>query len=128
MLSVLVVDESSETRRLVVRSLQLSGMPAHEVREAGNVSDALQLIRERCVDIVLCELHVPVMDGLELVRQMSGDATTAGVPVVILSSERRLGLLAELEQLGVRALVRKPFQPQVLGQLVREVLRLGQAS
>jgi CheY-like chemotaxis protein len=80
------------------------------------------------VDIVLCDLHMPVMDGLELVRQMSGDATTADVPVVILSSERGLGLLAELEQLGVRAFVRKPFQPQVLGQLVREVLRLAQAS
>ena len=96
MLSVLVVDDSSVMRRMVMRSLQLSGVPAHEVREAGDGNEALRLIREQYVDIVLCDLHMPVMDGLELVRHMGADLATADVPVVIVSSERSPGLLAEL--------------------------------
>jgi len=128
MLSVLVVDDSSVMRRMVTRSLQLSGVPPHEVREAGDGTEALRLIREQYVDIVLCDLHMPIMDGLELVKQMSSDVSTADVPVVIVSSERSPGLLAELEELGVRGFLRKPFQPEALGQLVREVLRLPGAA
>jgi len=128
MLSVLVVDDSSVMRRMVARSLALSGVPPHEVREAGDGDEALRLIREQYVDIVLCDLHMPVMDGLELVKRMSSDTATADVPVVIVSSERSAGLIAELEELGVRGFLRKPFQPEALGQLVREVLRLPGAA
>jgi two-component system chemotaxis response regulator CheY len=128
MLSVLVVDDSSVMRRMVARSLVLSGVPAHEVHEAGDGREALRLIREQYVDLVLCDLHMPVMDGLELMKQLGTDAATADVPVVIVSSERSPGLLAELEELGVRGFLRKPFQPEALGQLVREVLRLPEPS
>jgi two-component system chemotaxis response regulator CheY len=128
MLSVLVVDDSSVMRRMVARSLAVSGVPAHELFEAGDGHEALRLIRERYVDIVLCDLHMPVMDGLELVKQMGSDAATADVPVVIVSSERSPGLLAELEELGVRGFLRKPFQPEALGHLVRQVLRLSEPS
>jgi two-component system chemotaxis response regulator CheY len=123
-LSVLIADDSLVMRRMVARSLELSGVPPHELREACNGAEALGILRDTYIDIVLCDLHMPVMDGLELVKTLSADPATADVPVVIVSSERSAGLIAELEELGVRGYLRKPFQPEALGNLVREVLRL----
>jgi len=128
MLSVLTADDSLVMRRMVARSLELSGVPPHELREACNGAEALGILREAYVDIVLCDLHMPVMDGLELVRTLGSDPATADVPVVIVSSERSPGLIAELEDLGVRGYLRKPFQPEALGNLVREVLRLTESA
>ena len=128
MLSVLIADDSLVMRRMVARSLELSGVPPHELREACNGAEALGILREAYVDIVLCDLHMPVMDGLELVKTLGSDPATADVPVVIVSSERSPGLIAELEDLGVRGYLRKPFQPEALGNLVREVLRLTESA
>ncbi|HEX2734169.1 MAG TPA: response regulator [Polyangiaceae bacterium] len=128
MLSVLIVDDSFVMRRMVARSLLVSGVPAHETREAANGVEALSVVREVLIDIVLCDLHMPGMDGVEFVRRLGSDAHTADIPVVIVSSERSEGLLAELEDLGVRGFLRKPFQPAVLGELVRDVLGLKGAA
>ena len=129
MLSVLIADDSLVMRRMVARSLELSGvLPPHELREASNGAEALDILRDAYVDIVLCDLHMPVMDGLELVKTLSADPAMADVPVVIVSSERSAGLIAELEELGVRGYLRKPFQPEALGNLVREVLRLTETT
>ena len=128
MLSVLIADDSLVMRRMVARSLVLSGVPPHELCEASNGEEALGILRETYVDIVLCDLHMPVMDGLELVKRLGSDPATADVPVVIVSSERSAGLIAELEELGVRGYLRKPFQPEALGNLVREVLRLTETA
>ncbi|HEV8550169.1 MAG TPA: response regulator [Polyangiaceae bacterium] len=128
MLSVLIADDSFVMRRMVARSLELSGVLAHELREASNGAEALGILRDHYIDIVLCDLHMPVMDGLELVKRLGADPATADVPVVIVSSERSAGLIAELEELGVRGFLRKPFQPEALGNLVREVLRLTETA
>jgi len=127
-LSVLIADDSLVMRRMVARSLELAGVPPHELREASNGEEALGILRETYVDIVLCDLHMPVMDGLELMKRLGADPATADVPVVIVSSERSAGLIAELEELGVRGYLRKPFQPEALGNLVREVLRLTESA
>jgi two-component system chemotaxis response regulator CheY len=127
-LSVLIVDDSFVMRRMVARSLLVSGVPPHELREAANGIEALNVVREVLVDIVLCDLHMPGMDGVEFVRRLGDDAQTADIPVVIVSSERSEGLLAELEDLGVRGFLRKPFQPEALGELVRDVLGLKGAA
>jgi two-component system chemotaxis response regulator CheY len=128
MLRMLVVDDSAVMRRVVVRSLQLSGLPLHEVEEARDGQEALELVRKSWIDIVLCDVHMPIMNGAELVRRMRADPLTRDLPVVIVSSDRSEGRVAELQQLGVRAYVRKPFQPEALGRIVREALGLGGAS
>jgi len=128
MLTVLIVDDSTVMRRMVARSLELSGVPPYELCEAADGLEALRIIRELWVDIVLCDLHMPGMDGLELVRHLANDPLTGDVPVVIVSSERSPGLIAELEELGVRGFLRKPFQPEAFGNLVRGVLRLTGAA
>ena len=128
MLRVLVVDDSAVMRRMVVRSLQLSGLSLGAVFEAPDGEEALRIVREAWIDIVLCDVHMPKMNGAELVRQMSADQLLSDLPVVVISSDRTEGRERDLRQLGIRGYVHKPFQPEAIGQVVRDVLGLGGAS
>lgn len=124
MLKVLVVDDSKVMRRMVVRSLELSGLEISEVQEAESGTDALDVLHRMWIDVVLCDVHMPKMSGVELVRRMSEDRLTAGVPVVMVSSDRNQAQIDELHSLGVRGYVIKPFQPEALARTVQQVLGL----
>ncbi len=124
MLKVLVVDDSKIMRRMVVRSLQLSGLSVSEVHEADSGTEALEVLHRAWIDVVLCDVHMPKMTGVELVRKMAEDRLTADVPVVMVSSDRNQAQIEELERLGVRGYIIKPFQPEVLARTVERVLGL----
>jgi two-component system, chemotaxis family, chemotaxis protein CheY len=66
----LIVDDSSVMRKIVERVLRQAGIPLGQVMEAANGSQALDIIRQQTVDLVLADVNMPVMDGLELVRQL----------------------------------------------------------
>jgi two-component system chemotaxis response regulator CheY len=124
MLKVLVVDDSKVMRKMVVRSLELSGLDVSEVHEAESGADALALVQRMWIDIVLCDVHMPKMSGVELVRRMSEDRLTADVPIVMVSSDRNQAQMEELGRLGVRGYVIKPFQPEALARTVQQALGL----
>jgi CheY-like chemotaxis protein len=125
---VLVVDDSSAKRRTLVRALGVSRLPPHEVLEAPSDRDALLVLGERHVDLVLCALDSRKLDARALVTQMRADPVFGTLPVVLIGSDRSAALLGELEALGVRGFLREPFRAEALGQLVREILRLSEPS
>jgi two-component system chemotaxis response regulator CheY len=128
MLKVLVVDDSKIMRRMVVRSLELSGLAVSEVHEAESGAEALEVLHRAWIDVVLCDVHMPKMTGVELVRKMSEDRLTSDVPIVMVSSDRNQAQMDELQRLGVRGYVVKPFQPETLARTVEQVLGLVGAS
>lgn len=128
MLSVLVVDDSTVMRRMVKRSLEMAGLPLGRVFEAENGFAALTLLVSHRIDLVLSDVNMPEMDGVELVRQMSRANATRGVPVVIVSTERSEPRIDELRTLGVSAYLNKPFRPEELGHIVRRVLGVTEAQ
>jgi two-component system chemotaxis response regulator CheY len=128
MLTVLVVDDSSAKRRMLGRALGVSRLPPHDVLEAASNRDALLVLGQRHVDLVLCALDSRKLDARALVAHLRADPALGALPVVMVGSERSLGLLEELEALGVRGFLREPFRPEALGQLVREILRLSEPS
>jgi len=127
-LRVLIVDDSPVMRRMVARALDLSGFSVNPIYEAADGEEALCVARESWIDIVLCDVHMPRMNGVELVRRMSQDPLLADVPVVMISSDRGEARAAELESLGIRGYIHKPFQPEAIGRLVRKVLGLENVS
>lgn len=127
-LRALIVDDSPIMRRMIARALELSGLRVDPIHEAASGEQALQLASDSWVDIVLCDVHMPGMDGVELVRRMSEDPLLSDVPVVMISSDRGSARAAELEALGIRGYLHKPFQPEALGRIVRQVLGLEVAS
>jgi two-component system chemotaxis response regulator CheY len=95
------------------------------VYEAPSGTAALEVLRTRRVDVVLTDLHMPGMGGVELTRRMQADPAMRPIPVVVVSAEPSAARLQELRADGVRGVVRKPFTPEQVRDAVRGVLEVG---
>jgi len=115
-LRALIVDDSSVMRKIVVRALQQGGVLLAEVMEAGNGSEALEILRREKVDLVLSDINMPVMDGLEFVRQLRNVENAQGVPVVMITTEGSESHVKEAISCGARGYIRKPFTPDQMKQ------------
>jgi len=108
---VLIVDDSSVMRKIVERSLRQAGIGIAQVSEAANGVEALAVLNQGKVDLILCDINMPVMDGLEFVKQLSGVENGKGVPVVMLTTEGSEGHVVQALSAGARGYIRKPFTP-----------------
>jgi two-component system, chemotaxis family, chemotaxis protein CheY len=117
-IKALIVDDSSVMRKIVERSLRQAGIELTAVFEAGNGVEALGVLAENRVDLILCDINMPVMDGLEFVKQLSGVANAKDVPVVMITTEGSESHVVQALSAGARGYIRKPFT----ADLVREQL------
>lgn len=124
-LNVLLVDDSAIVRDIVGKSLGLSEVPLREVFQAGNGREALDVLDKNWIDLVFCDINMPVMDGVELVERMARDDLLKTVPVVIISSQGSAERIEYLRSKGVRAYLRKPFTPEQIREVVFDVMGWG---
>ena len=114
---VLIADDSQDIREMWRRWLTARGFT---VDEAVNGADAVEKVRLHPPDLVLMELWMPVLDGLEATRELKADAATASVPVVAVSSQRSLLGAAQAKAAGCETFLAKPLDPEALLETVRE--------
>jgi two-component system, chemotaxis family, chemotaxis protein CheY len=121
-LRVLIVDDSSVMRKIVERALRSSGLELSEVLEATNGAEGLIAAEKGGLDLILSDINMPVMDGLEFLRNLSTIAVAKGVPVVMISTEGSEAHVVEALSLGARGYLRKPFTPEQLKERVMPLL------
>jgi two-component system, chemotaxis family, chemotaxis protein CheY len=105
----LIVDDSSVMRKIVERALRQAGLELKEVHEAGSGIEGLDVLRSRSVDLVLSDINMPQMDGLEFLRQIRAQDLAAGVPVVMITTESSEEHVKQAIQAGAKGYIRKPF-------------------
>jgi two-component system, chemotaxis family, chemotaxis protein CheY len=120
---ILVVDDSSVSRKMVCKAVSMSGLDIGEILEASNGREALDLLAKTWVDIVLADINMPVMSGAEMVAEMAKRDFMSTTPVVIISSEKGKARRASLQAMGVSAYLPKPFRPEQIKQVVCDLLR-----
>ena len=118
----LIVDDSSVMRKIVERSLVQAGLELTAVLGAGNGAEALGLLAENQVDLILCDINMPVMDGLEFVKQLPGVPNAKGVPVVMITTEGSEAHVVQALSAGARGYIRKPFTPDQVKEHVLPLL------
>jgi two-component system chemotaxis response regulator CheY len=111
-IKALIVDDSSVMRKIVERSLRQAGLDLSLVVEAGNGADALNLLKEQKVDLILSDINMPVMDGLEFVKQLQQQNIAANTPVVMITTEGSESNVIQALSCGARGYIRKPFTPE----------------
>lgn len=121
-LSVMVVDDSRVTRKMILRTLKLVRIPTRRIREAENGQVALEIMRMDKIDIVIADINMPVMNGLEMIETMNADPILASIPVVVVSTEGSSTRMEELRNLGVDAYIRKPFTPERVRDTLKRVV------
>jgi phosphate regulon transcriptional regulator PhoB len=122
---VLVVEDEPDIRRLVVLHLERDGF---RCRTATTGPEALREVQKAAPDLVVLDLMLPELDGLEVCRQLRGDRRTAAVPIIMLTAksdevDRVVGL-----EVGADDYVAKPFSPKELVARVRAVLRRARST
>jgi len=124
-LRTLIVDDSSVMRKIVARALQQGGVSIGQILEAGNGAEALDILRNQKVDLVLSDINMPVMDGLEFVRQLQSVENAKGIPVVMITTEGSESHVMQAISCGARGYIRKPFTPDQMKQSVLPLLQKG---
>ena len=120
---VLIVDDSIVVRQVLVITLrQIPEFLHADIDEAGNGAVALRKIAAQRYDLVLSDIRMPLVDGLELVRRVRGDLADARTPIVLISTlgtdeDVRRGMEA-----GATAYIRKPIAPQHIRTALRQLL------
>jgi two-component system, chemotaxis family, chemotaxis protein CheY len=120
-LRILIVDDSPVMRRVVRKTIELSGTAVSGIDECSNGSEALAFLEKQWVDVVLTDVHMPVMTGDELIRRMAANPLTRDVAIIVISSDRAKERVDELTRLGVRAYLTKPFRPEQLNALFTSI-------
>ena len=118
----LIVDDSSVMRKIVERSLRQAGLDELVVREAGTGVEGLEILRAQRVDLILSDINMPSMDGLEFVRQIREQKLAPGVPVVMITTESSEEHVKQAIQAGARGYIRKPFTPEQVKERVLPLL------
>jgi two-component system chemotaxis response regulator CheY len=118
----LIVDDSSVMRKIVERCLRQAGIDLKQVFEAGNGAEALTALKDNTVDLILCDINMPVMDGLEFVKQLAGVPNAKGVPVVMITTEGSEAHVVQAISCGARGYIRKPFTAEQVKEHVIPVL------
>jgi two-component system, chemotaxis family, chemotaxis protein CheY len=118
----LIVDDSSVMRKIVERSLRQAGVNLTQVLEAGNGAEALAVLEQSQVDLILCDINMPIMDGLEFVKQLAGVPNAKGVPVVMITTEGSESHVVQALSCGARGYIRKAFTADQVKEHVLPVL------
>jgi len=113
---VLVVDDSSTMRRIIANALKKIG--CDDIREAANGQEALQQLNTGEVDFIVTDWNMPVMNGLDFVRQLRGLANFANTPVLMVTTNAEGADIAGAKDAGVNDYLVKPFTPDTLQEKI----------
>lgn len=124
--NILLVDDSATVRAVISKALTLAGVDINELYQAGNGQEALDVLEKDWVDLVFCDISMPVMDGEELVTAMNDNGMIQSIPVVIVSSAGSEPRVARLKEKGVKDYIQKPFTPERIREVVDQVMGVVQ--
>jgi two-component system chemotaxis response regulator CheY len=118
----LIVDDSSVMRKIVERSLRQAGLDPLVVYEAGSGTEGLDMLRSKQVDLILSDINMPSMDGLEFLRQLRAQNLAPGVPVVMITTESSEEHVKQAILAGAQGYIRKPFTAEQVKERVLPLL------
>lgn len=117
-LNVLVVDDSAAIRKILVRVLSQTDLPITKVHEASDGVEALKILGSTQVKLVLSDINMPNMDGLQLLKSLRDLPNWQQLSVVMITTEGSQAKVLEAVQLGAKGYLRKPFTPEQIKEKV----------
>ncbi len=121
-LNILVVDDSSLTRKAIKRIIDMLGLDVGQILEAENGAEALKILSETKVNLVLADLNMPEMGGIEMIYRMKGNEATKDIPVIVVSTESSTTRIEGLLANGAKAYLHKPFTPEEVKEVITQTV------
>jgi two-component system chemotaxis response regulator CheY len=120
MATIIAVDDSPSTLRMVVDTLKAAG---HIVMEAKNGAEALEVLSGKTVDLIITDINMPHMDGVELTQKLRLEPNFMFTPILVLTVETALHKRLKSKEAGATAWLVKPFDSQKLTMIVAKLIR-----
>jgi two-component system chemotaxis response regulator CheY len=120
--SILIVDDSLPMRSVVKRTIKAAGYGSSEFLEAANGQQALELMRNSWVDMVITDYNMPVMNGLDFIRCIKQEELLKNIPVVVVSTEGNQSKIEEFMDSGAAGYITKPFTAEAIRDVIVNIL------
>jgi two-component system chemotaxis response regulator CheY len=125
-LNILVVDDSSVMRAMIVKTMRMSGLPIGDVFQAGNGEEGLAALQSHWVDLVIADINMPVMNGEEMIGRMRANPESRDIPTLVVSTEGSETRIERLRGLGAE-FIHKPFTPEIIRDAILALTGWGGA-
>lgn len=122
-MNVLLVDDSAAVRKILRRVLQQTDLPLEKVVEAADGLDALRSLRFNIIHLILLDVNMPRMDGMQFLRKLRRSTEWKDIAVIMITTEASQAKVMEAFELGAVGYIRKPFNAE---QISEKVLNLCQ--
>jgi two-component system, chemotaxis family, chemotaxis protein CheY len=122
-LNILVVDDSTAIRKILLRTLTQVNLPVGELHEANDGVEALSVLEQKDVNFVMADVNMPNMDGLELLTKIKAHQTWKSYPVILITTEGSQAKVLEAVRLGANGYVRKPFTSEQIKEKVQSCIK-----
>ncbi len=119
-LNILIVDDSAVMRGMILKSLQMSGVPLGEVHQAGNGQEGLDCMNDNWIDLIFADLNMPVMKGEEMIDKMREAPDKEDIPIIVISTEGSETRIERLKQKGI-SFIHKPFTPEIIRDTIHDL-------
>jgi two-component system, chemotaxis family, chemotaxis protein CheY len=123
--NVLIVDDSNSIRTVIKKIVMLSGFQMDNCLEAGNGREALELLADNWVDVIISDINMPEVNGLELLEQLARNETLKEIPVIMITTEGSDQRMQEAFARGAKGFIKKPFLPEEIKKVLYDVIGVG---
>ena len=119
---ILIVDDSILMRTALKRTIDMVGIETASILEAGNGIEALEVLENKPVDLILTDLNMPEMNGVELVHCLKEKSEYASIPVIVITTESNAIRIEDLQSEGIKDYLHKPFTPEEFREIITRSL------
>lgn len=126
-INILVVDDSAVMRSMVAKTLRMVGPDIGEIFHASNGREGLEVLEQNWVDLVIADINMPIMNGVEMIDEIQSDMNLEHLPIVVISTEGSQTRIDSLHDKGVE-FIHKPFTPEAIRNVLVNKLGINHAE
>ncbi|MEI6610972.1 MAG: response regulator [Deltaproteobacteria bacterium] len=124
--NLLIVDDSGSMRAVIKKIVTISGFQIDKCLEANNGREALELLSTNWIDIIISDINMPEVNGLELLEQLKTNDTLKEIPVIMITTEGSSQRMQEAFERGAKGFIKKPFLPEEIKKVLYDVIGVGE--
>ncbi|MCD4754711.1 MAG: response regulator [Deltaproteobacteria bacterium] len=123
--NVLIVDDSRSMRAVIKKTISMSGFKMDQCLEARNGREALDVLAKDWVDVIVSDINMPEMNGLEFLGELKKDDLLKAIPAIVISTEGSKKRIQDAFDLGAMGFIKKPFFPEEIKKVLYKVIGVG---
>jgi len=120
--NILIVDDSLPMRSVIIKTIKSSGFGSANFFQAGDGNEALKILQDEWLDLVVTDYNMPDMNGIELISEMKKDEGLSSIPVIVVTTEGSQKKIDEFMEKGATDYVKKPFTPETIREKLTHIL------